>query len=78
MRINLFSDTNDNKNSASSSLSEYCSSVFVYTGLETAPPLSPFYATAAAPGTWSKLKSNWMPCFIVKRWEKKSTHGTKK
>ncbi len=32
VRINLFSDTKDNKNSASSSLSEYSSSVFVYTG----------------------------------------------
>ncbi len=39
VRINLLSDTNDNNNSASSSLSEYSSSAFVYTGFwsEVAP-----------------------------------------
>ncbi len=41
-------------------------------------PLLPFCATAAAPGTWSKLKSDWTARFFVERWGKKFDRTKKK
>ncbi len=88
MRINLFSDTNDNKNSASIlfSLPEYSSLLRCLFTLvfETAPPLSAFCATAAAPGTWCNAQISLDgPCFRfakLKRFvelDKKKKHSQK-
>ncbi len=76
VRINLFSNTIENKKLASTlfSLPGYSSLFTMF--FENVPPLSPFCATAAAPGTWSKLKSYWTTHFIAERQGKKSTHRT--